>query len=132
MRREFDLPECDVEFLDTLGLRWEAVRDGQLGRVVIYDHPVPSGLKPDRVALNVRIEPGYPDTQIDMAYVYPPIEREDGKPIRAIANDKFDGKVWQRWSRHRTPANPWRPGVDDIATHLELVRSWFGRERKGR
>ncbi|MEX2205428.1 MAG: E2/UBC family protein [Myxococcota bacterium] len=131
MRRDFQLPDNEVEALDALGLKWEAVRDGRLGRVVIYDFPIPAGLKPDAAAVNLRIEPGYPDSQIDMAYFFPAIEREDGLPIAAIAQDQFDEKVWQRWSRHRTQQNPWRRGVDDISTHLGLVRSWLDRESKG-
>ena len=46
----------------------------------------------------------------------------------ALASEGFDGKTWQRWSRHRTPANPWRPGLDNLATHFGLVEEWFGRE----
>lgn len=133
MRRDFVLPEQDVETLDALGLPWEAVRDGRLGRVVIHDFPIPARLKPDTATVNLRIEPGYPETQIDMAYFYPQIEREDGSPIAATAQDRFDGKVWQRWSRHRTQQNPWRRGVDDISTHLGLVGTWLEAEaRKAR
>jgi len=130
MRRDFQLPENDVETLDALGLPWEAVRDGRLGRVVIYDFPIPAGLKPDTAAVNLRIESGYPESQIDMAYFFPAIEREDDQPIGAISQDQFDGKVWQRWSRHRTQQSPWRSGVDDISTHLGLVRSWLEHESK--
>ena len=128
MRREFALPERDLEYLEERGLAWEAVRDGRLGRVVIHDYPLPSGLKPDTVSLNVRIEPGYPETQIDMVYFYPHVARIDAKAIGALATDEFDGKAWQRWSRHRTSDNPWRRGVDDISTHMQLVRYWLERE----
>jgi Prokaryotic E2 family E/Multiubiquitin len=127
-RRHFRLPERDEEFLDKLGLRWEAVRDGAGGRLIIHDYPAPRGYNVDRVRLNLRIEPAYPDTQIDMAYFLPHLARTDGRAIRALANDVFDGATWQRWSRHRTQANPWRPGIDDVSTHLALVDSWLRRE----
>jgi hypothetical protein len=128
LRREFALTERDVDYLEACGHSWEAVWDGRLGRVVIHDYPLPGGLKPDTVSLNLRIEPGYPDTQIDMVYFFPHIARIDGAPIAALASDEFDGKTWQRWSRHRTGENPWRGGVDDISTHMQLVRYWLERE----
>ena len=97
-------------------------------RVVVYGFAISAGYQQCEADLNVRIEPGYPDTQIDMVYVHPPLERADGRPILGIASDHFDGRQWQRWSRHRTPANPWRPGVDNLATHFGLVEHWFLRE----
>lgn len=127
-RRQFRLPECDEEFLDKLGLKWETVRDGNGGRVVIHDYPVPRGYNVDRVRLNLRIEPAYPDTQIDMVYFLPHLARSDGRVIRQLTSDAFDDASWQRWSRHRTQANPWRPGIDDVSTHLALVDSWLQRE----
>jgi hypothetical protein len=40
----------------------------------------------------------------------------------------LDGKQFQQWSRHRTGANPWRPGLDNVCTHLLLVNSWLEKE----
>lgn len=78
--------------------------------------------------VNLRIESGYPEAQIDMAYFYPDLRRSDGTALKAIASDSFDGKQWQRWSRHRTPQNPWRPGIDNVSTHLSAVQSWLKLE----
>ncbi|ANN60694.1 MULTISPECIES: multiubiquitin domain-containing protein [Mesorhizobium] len=127
-RREFDLPAEDVEWLVATGLRYELVREGGVLRVVIYGYPVPPGYNVSAVDVNVRIDTGYPEAQIDMAYFYPELQRGDGRSIGALAAESFDGKVWQRWSRHRTPANPWRPGVDNLSTHFGLVDSWLSRE----
>lgn len=127
-RRHFRLSEGDEAFLQKLGLRWETVRDGPGGRLVVHDYSVPRGYNAVRVRLNLRIDPTYPDTQIDMVYFLPHLARVDGRPIAALANDVFDGATWQRWSRHRTQANPWRPGIDDVSTHLALVDSWLRRE----
>ena len=85
-----------------------------------YNHP--------SVDISLRIEPPYPDVQIDMVFVSPALARQDGKPIGALAEEAFDGKVWQRWSRHRTASNPWRPGVDNVETHMVLVGEWFRHE----
>ena len=127
-RRQFHLPLEDVEWLESNFSRFELVVENGILRVVVYGFPIPSGYQHREADLNVRIEPGYPDTQIDMVYVYPPLQRADGRPVVATANDDFDGKRWQRWSRHRTPANPWRPGVDNLAAHFGLVEHWFLRE----
>lgn len=131
-RREFDLPAEDRDWLDGLGNRFELVREDMLLRVIIYGVRVPAGYNVAMVDVNVRIESGYPDTQIDMAYFFPPLARSDGGAIGALATDEFGGRTWQRWSRHRTPANPWRPGIDNLATHFALVESWLELElRKG-
>lgn len=128
MRRDFSLPAEDMEWLESLGTNYELVSEAGALRVVLYDLPVPPGYQVGRVAANVRIEAGYPDTQIDMVYFFPDLVRTNGHPIGAICPDQFDGKSWQRWSRHRTPANPWRPGIDNLATHFALVHDWLGRE----
>ncbi|WP_449420515.1 E2/UBC family protein [Phormidium nigroviride] len=128
MRRQFRLPFDDEEYLNARGLPWEAVTENCVQRVVVFGFPVPPGYNCAAIELNLRIPSGYPDAQIDMAYFHPPLARTDGRPIKAIANDSFDGKQWQRWSRHRTPANPWCPGLDCIATHLALVEEWLKKE----
>ncbi len=128
MRRHFSLHEQDEEHLNVRGHPWETVIENNVMRLVIHDFPVPQGYNFDRVNLNLRIGNNYPDEQIDMVYFYPHLARLDGKPIGALASDKFDGNDWQRWSRHRTAANPWRPGIDCIATHLHLVKDWLIRE----
>ena len=130
MRRQFSLPADDMEWLEGQGLPFELVAEGGALRVVVYDLPLPPGYNVASVAANVRIEPGYPEAQIDMVYFHPALALTSGKPIGALTVDGFDGKNWQRWSRHRTPANPWRPGVDNLATHFAQVQSWLERETK--
>ena len=122
---DFSLPSADVEFLNALSCRWETVLEGNIRRIVIYDCPIPNGYTTDAVNINLRIGMNYPDEQIDMAYFHPAIQRPDGLAIPAIAEDNFNGKNWQRWSRHRTPQNPWLPGEDDISTHLVCVNQWL-------
>jgi len=129
-RREFALPADDMQWLNATGPQYELVAEGGVLRVVLYDFPVPVGYNLSKVAVNVRIDSGYPDTQIDMAYFFPPLQRLDGRAINATATDTFDGKTWQRWSRHRTGANPWRPGVDNLSTHMTAVGEWLDRELK--
>lgn len=127
-RRQFRLPEADEEYLNARGLLWETVVEGGDRRVILYDFPVPPGYNHRTVSLNLRIQSGYPDVQIDMAYFHPALARSDGKPISAISDLLFDSKSWQQWSRHRTAKNPWVPGEDYIGTHLGLVESWLEQE----
>lgn len=127
-RWDFTLPQADLDWLQSTGLHFELVSENNVLRVVLYGYQVPDGYNCLQVDVNVRIDPGYPDSQIDMVYVHPPMARADGVPIGALADDSFDGKTWQRWSRHRTPANPWRSGLDNLATHFSLVEEWFARE----
>lgn len=128
MRQDFRLPEEDMDWLESLATPFELVQECGVQRVILKDWPVPAGYNIEKVAINVRIDPGYPDAQIDMAYFYPGLARRDGRPIGALSEEGFDGRLWQRWSRHRTPANPWRPGIDNLATHFALIEDWLARE----
>ena len=126
----FTLPESDSDFLGNSNYSWETVKAGGTQRVIIYDYPIPPGYNIESAALNLRIESSYPDVQIDMVYLSPPLMRSDNKAIKAATMVDFDGKKWQQWSRHRTGKNPWRPGIDDISTHLLLVNEWLKSELK--
>jgi hypothetical protein len=119
---DFQLPEEDVVFLDGLELSWETINDHGMQWVIVYDYPIVFG------SVAVKIETGYPRTQLDMAYFYPALQRLDGKTINAICSQIIDEKQYQRWSRHRTSANPWREGIDDLSTHFTLISFWFEQE----
>jgi hypothetical protein len=128
-RRDVILPPSDVEYLDRECSDWEILRDGAATWLLISNFPVPTGYDQSPVTVALRIEPGYPDTQIDMVYFSPEIRRLDGKSIRATeTHETIRGESYQRWSRHRTPQNRWRSGEDDIQTHLLLVAHWLERE----
>jgi hypothetical protein len=127
-RREFLLPEDDVLHLDARGLPWETVLSQGERWLLTHDFPLPSGYNHREVTVALHIVGGYPTAPLDMVYVYPPMARADGRAIGALIATTIDGRPYQRWSRHRTNENPWRPGVDDIAAHLALVEEWFARE----
>lgn len=127
-RRQFELPGFDLEFLERRGLPWEAVLEGSMRWVVLHEHPVLGGYNHTAVSAALQLSPSYPDTQIDMVYFYPHLSTTNGKAIAQLSNHSFDGKAWQRWSRHRTGANPWRRGYDCIETHVLLIEEWLERE----
>ncbi len=127
MRRQFILPEADLEYLESSGYQWEAAQSaGNL--IVIHGYQVPEGYNHKEVTLAFKVPGGYPTAQLDMVYIFPKLARIDGRGVNALSDTQFDGKVWQQWSRHRTAANPWRPGVDGIMTQLILVNEWLLRE----
>ena len=128
MRRQFKLPESDEDYLKSRGLSWETVIEGQVQRVVLYDYPLPPGYDQKLATLNVRLQSGYPDVQIDMASFYPKLQRSDGRAVHSVMPDPFDGKEWQCWSRHRTGVNPWRAGIDNLETHLLMMDYLLAQE----
>jgi hypothetical protein len=127
-RKQFQLPEVDTEWLDASGFTWETIVDVGCQWVILHDFPIPSGYTATAAKIGLRIQPGYPDTQIDMAYFFPFLERTDGLVISATSPLGVDGTIWQQWSRHRTAEYPWQPGLDYIGTHMGLVESWLERE----
>jgi len=131
MRRDVILPEEDVDFLVSLGKDWETIKDGNLEWLLVYGYPVPDGYNVKEADIAVMITPAYPTAQLDMAYFNPGLNRINGIVINATqCHQMIDGKSWQRWSRHRTPENPWRPGIDNLMTHFVSIDNWLAREVK--
>ena len=128
MRRMFQLPAEDEATLDALGFSWETLIEGPRRWLLIHNYAITEGFNVKSTDLALSIDSLYPDTQIDMVYFYPALAKLDGGGINALSDLPFDGKIFQQWSRHRTGENPWRPGVDDIGTHLLLVDHWLERE----
>jgi hypothetical protein len=128
LRRQFVLLGEDEKFLEDYRLPWETVVDGSQW-VLIHDFPLPDGYNNSRVAAAIRMETGYPASQLDMVYFYPPITRKDGKVIGATQSmQSIDGRNFQRWSRHRTTQNPWKVGRDNLGAHIILIEEWLERE----
>lgn len=132
LRRDFDLPGADEAYLDNLGLSWETVLEGRSRWLIIHDWKIPVGYDHAMSKLALLIPDSYSDGQIDMVYFAEHLARSDGRPIKNLSDIKICGTQWQQWSRHRTSANPWRPGVDDISSHLALVDEWLRREFENR
>jgi hypothetical protein len=128
-RRDFALPAEDIAFLDSLGLRWDAIAEAGNLWVVIYGVVLPPGFTESATDVAIQIMPGYPTSQLDMAYFNPPVLRQDGRSI-ACANtvENLDGRTWQRWSRHRIGATAWVPGEDNLERHFMFMQDWWSRE----
>ena len=96
--------------------------------LLVHGWNIPPGHDHEQASLALLIPPNYPDSQIDMVYIRPALSRLDGHPIGALSNQAIAGASWQRWPRHRTAQNPWRPGQDDLGSHLGLVDDWLRRK----
>ena len=128
LRRDFDLLPPDEKFLDVCGRHWETILDGSQW-VLIHEFPTHEGYNHPCVTVAIRMETGYPNTELNMVYVFPALARRDGKAIGATsAKQMIGGKSYQRWSRHRTAQNPWRVGFDGLETHVILIEDWLTRE----
>lgn len=129
LEKAFLFSEEDESFLSTLGRPWETIRDSNSNWLLMHNFPVPNGYNTETVIAAIQIPAGYPDSQLDMVYFYPALSRKDGKPIRATeANIMIRGMSYQRWSRHLTSTNPWRPGIDNINTFYYYIENWLKRE----
>ena len=127
MRRDFALPDDDIEALDAMGLKWETVRNGQ-SWLLLNEFEFPKGYNHESGAVAIQIPANYPVAQLDMAYFFPHLSRLDGKPIRqANVLQPIEDKQWQRWSRHYA----WVAGQHNICTHIVLVRHWLRAALEG-
>lgn len=97
--------------------------------LLIKEFPISSGYNFNSSCAALRISGDYLSAGLDMVYFYPALARADGVPIGATQGTaSIRGQTFQQWSRHRTPQNPWRSGLDNIASHLSLVEEWLLRE----
>ena len=129
LRRDFQLLSQDTEYLDSLDLPWETIRDAPgVLLVVIHSWKIPAGYNVASAQIALVIPQGYPDTQIDMAFFQRALARADGRAVNNLGLVDWNIGKFQQWSRHRTSAHPWRPGIDDVSTHLSLVDDWLRRE----
>ncbi len=128
LRRQFEMLPMDRQFLEEYGLPWETLVAGSQW-VLVHEFPTHEGYNHPRATIAVRMETGYPNTELNMVYIFPALARKDGVGIGATqAAENIDGKTFQRWSRHRTGQNPWKIGRDNLGTHVILIEDWLARE----
>lgn len=119
------LPEFDRDYLLKKGYQFEEKIDANRNGLILRNWLLPVGkynlLTSDLLIL---IPNGYPEVRPDMWYFNPAIllAPSNISARQTQANINFEGKAWQRWSRHY-PANEWRSGVDGIHTYLKKVQT---------
>lgn len=125
-RRAFNLPEEDVEFLNSLGRMWETVKDAEVRWLLLHDYPIPTGFNVGSVKLAIKVEGGYPPAKLDMAYFQPGLSKVSGTAIPNLSPVTICGESYQQWSRHYQ----WREGIDDLAVHYRRIEQWLLDELK--
>ena len=123
MRRQFELPEDDEEYLDSCGLDWETVIVGNERWLFTYKFLVPTGYHTREVTMAIRVN-AYPQGKLDMVYFNPPLRRSDGQMICALSPLNINGVTYQQWSRHYD----WRDGIDSLVIHLSRIQVWLNNE----
>lgn len=114
------LPIRDRNYLIERGVAFEEV-DGNEKGVIFRDYTLPAGrFDQPKADILVLLPPGYPDVRPDMFFAIPWIKlsRSAQYPRAADQPHDFQGRRWQRWSRHN---DQWRPGVDGIWTMLRRI-----------
>jgi len=133
-RRDFDMPQEDEEHLNAINLPWETVEEKNTSGektqwLIIHNYVVPNGYNQSAVSLAIQVPSNYPIAGFDMVYFYPALLRTDGVPIGATGSTAtICNTIYQRWSRHFTPENPWRAGFDSVSTYLSIIEEWLTRE----
>ncbi|MNR01384.1 hypothetical protein D3C85_1171870 [compost metagenome] len=112
-----------------MGLRWETCLNAENRRwLVIHNYQLPEGYTPQIVRLALEVPPGYPNSQIDMFYLYPAVSLTSGVVIPCVqVTAVVDGDTFQGWSRHRI-TTPWNPTTDNVITQLALVEGCLLKE----
>lgn len=131
LRRQIELLPEDAAYLSKHFPKWETLLQGGAGWILIHDFSIPESYQVETATVAFMIPPSYPTIEFDMMYFYPELRRKDSQPIGALSLQGLDGKNFQRWSRHRI-AGDWRPGIDNLETHVLSVQAWLIDELKKR
>lgn len=113
------LPEIDRDFLHRKENSFEIIPEGGQILLIFKDYSFPPFYTPPVADLLIVIPSGYPNAPLDMFWTSPDVKLANGSyPKTADQHHQFNGKIWQRWSRHGT----WRSGIDSLKTFLASVR----------
>jgi Prokaryotic E2 family E/Multiubiquitin len=123
-----ELAKEDLYFLASMSNTVDYVEEGTLSWLIFRDLEIPNGYHVSKADAAILIPPHYPTVQLDMIYFSPALVRADGKMIRQLSIQTIEGKVYQRWSRHRTALNKWNPEIDNVESHLDLMFSCLKAE----
>jgi hypothetical protein len=115
------LPEPDVDYLLEKEYKFDVHQVGSDVHVIINDFAFPDPYRPNQASLLIILPAGYPSANPDMFWTHPDIKLSDDRwPTSSEYHQDFDGKSWQRWSRHMA-AGGWRAGVDNLRTYMTSV-----------
>ncbi len=116
---DIKLPISDQLYLDIQNIEHEVVAvSGQIG-IIFKNYFLGGAVTPGNADVLIMLPQSYPDTHPDMFYTEPWVSMKSGGwPEKADHPFDFNGRRWQRWSRHNSD---WRPGIDGIRTMLRRI-----------
>lgn len=116
------LSEGDAGYLGAQGFDYQVISESQMFSLIIGGYELPVGYEPSVVDLLLRLPGGFPDAAPDMFWTHPVVSYAGGgvPPASDVRLD-YEGRTWQRWSRHLALA--WRPGIDNLQTYMRLIRT---------
>lgn len=128
-KHDFSLPAEDEALLNASFPSWETVKYNNENWVLVHNFDsIPKEYNCDEITVAFLIPVNYPRTQIDMFYVYPHLSLQNKQIPATQCTKDICSKSFQRWSRHRTSQNPWRPGEDNIYSQIMLAEEMIERE----
>lgn len=115
-----------IETLEQEGHNIEIFFDSEI-HIVFKGYKIPAKIwNRDKIDLLVITHPTYPNAQMDMFWVNPPISLKSGKPIQAA--DTFEDKLGINWLRFSWHVQSWNPGKDNLITYLDVVNDRLRRD----
>lgn len=128
-RRDFQVLPTDQAWLDEHGYDWITAIENGRRWLFLRNVQLPAGYNVSTVTIAMEVPTAYPIAEIDMFYCHPHLARTDGQMIpQTQVAETIGGLSYQRWSRHRGPVAPWRPGKDSVISHLLLIDESLNRE----
>jgi hypothetical protein len=122
------LTDDDSRFLRDKGYDFETYLEDGMITLIIKEFELPAGYVPCQVELLLRLHPQFPQVPPDMFWTSPVVNYTGGgRPEATQMMQTFQGRSWQRWSRHFTDAR-WRPERDDLRSYLRLILTVLERE----
>jgi Prokaryotic E2 family E len=116
------LSEDDEAYLKERRFNYQVIPEGQMFSLILRAFRLPEGYEPAVVDLLLQLPGGFPDAAPDMFWMHPIVTYVGGAiPPATETRLDYNGRTWQRWSRHLAVA--WRPGVDNLQTYLRLIRT---------
>jgi hypothetical protein len=115
------IPQADRRYVDEHELSIEEVVEGQQKGIIIKGYALPAGrFDAEAADILILLPAGYPDAVPDMFFTDPwlKLKSTGAYPNRAATAFNFNGRRWQRWSRHNSA---WRAGQDGIQTMLRRI-----------
>jgi hypothetical protein len=113
----------DQQHLQDKGYDFAVAQNAGFICVLIRNFMLASRYTPTTCDVLLRLPPNFPMAKPDMFWTNPHVRLTNGSypPQADVFDVNFDGRQWQRWSRHLDSAQ-WRPGKDNLRTFLGIIR----------